>query len=241
MIYLFILIFINHILALKNKLTYQQLTYIKNILCNPNTPPKIKKKTENILIASHQKWLHKKVHTFAKNNKFSSQFKTELAESAKIGLLKSLRKYNASMPLYKYADKYLFYEFTISITEQMPMKYLNHYERYIKKVNATYPTFMGSDYFEPQTKQTISSPIFCFDNNSNLINLDFEIQKINTIISSLPEFQQQLFYTRYHKNTLKNKNKVIDVCSIFNISQQTYSNYMRIIMNTLNDSIYYLS
>lgn len=214
-----------------------QLKYIKNILNHPHSPPEIKKKAENILIHSHQKWLHKKVNQFAKNNKFSSEFKKELQESAKVGLLKAFRKYNASMPLYKYADKYLFYEFTISISEQMPMKYLNHYERYIKKVNTTYPTFMGHGSHEKAKKRNTQSPSLYFDNSDNVINIDQKREHIHSIVSEMTEFEQGLFYNRYCKDTLQIKNKVEKVYKLSNISHQTYTKYMKIIITKIKSSV----
>lgn len=236
---LFFLLICLFISSYGGQLTKPQLIQIKNILTNPKTPPEIKNATQNVLIKHHQLWLHSKVHKFAKNNKFSSAFKHELAESAQIGLLKSFKYYNASMPLYKYADKYLFYEFTKSITRQMPMGYLNHYERYIKKVNVSYPTFIGDDnylnYYKPEK---YSGPIFLITNDDRVLEKDKIKSHLNNLISELSLFEKRLFYYRYDINTFDVKYNVEQVCELMCIHRETYRTTMKKIEKHLKKNLY---
>ncbi len=220
LIYLFLLYFTCYAYKLNN----YQLIKIQKILQHPELTPEIKKDVHDILINSYDKWLHKKVHTFAGKNKFSSEFKKELYESAKLGLLKCLKKYDGTSPLHVYADKYVFYEFTKSITNQMPLGYLNHYERYIKKVNITQPTFIGDSGIEEYYSSTKpSGPILCRTIYGDVVNVIEAKNNITRLISYLSEEEQHLFYCKYDKNTLQaKKNKEAYLLSNFSYERYCY-------------------
>tara|TARA_B100000424_G_C22945440_1_gene503227 strand:- start:3769 stop:4368 length:600 start_codon:yes stop_codon:yes gene_type:complete len=198
----------------------------------------MKKKVHTLLIHSHYPWIHKKVNTFAGNNKFSSEFKNELYESAKIGFLKCLLRYNGSSPLYSYADKYLFYEFTISITKQMPLGYLNHYERYIKKVNVTTPTFIGdSNILDYYIKEKNTKPVLLETENKEFIDREKTIEKINCLVKQLPEKEQLVFYCTFSRDTMESINTATNAYKIANVSHETYRQRMRKIKNYLKSNL----
>ena len=236
----FLILFIFLAACYSIRLTDNQLKKIQFILKHPDLTPEVKKKVHNILIKSHNKWLHKKVHTFAGKNKFSSEFKKELYEAAKVGLLKSLKKYNGKTPLHVYADKYIFYEFTKSITNQMPLGYLNHYERYIKKVNITKPTFIGdSNIDKTHENKKITGPILCMTRYGDVVNVLEARDNITNLISKLPYEERELFYYKYHKGSLQVRNKAKDVYKLANISHETYRQKMKKIDNYLKTNLFH--
>ena len=237
-IYFALLLFIS--LSYAKVLTKTQLKLITKILNNPNSPVEIREKTNAILVHYHDKWLHKQVHDFAKKNKFSSEFRKELYESAKIGLFKSLRKYNASMPLHKYAEKFIFYEFTVSITKQKPLGYLSHYYRYIKKVNITEPIFVGNDneflYNEISEKRK-DKRLFSLDKHGNVYEINEERRKIHSLIEKLSPKEKRMFYYRYHNETLDVIRSIAHVCELCGIHYETYRPKMRKIMKYLEQNL----
>lgn len=237
-IYFTLLLFIS--LSYAKVLTKTQLKHITNILNNPNSPVEIREKTKAILVHYHDKWLHKQVHEFAKKNKFSSEFRKELYESAKIGLFKSLRKYNASMPLHRYAEKFIFYEFTISITKQKPLGYLSHYYRYIKKVNITEPIFVGNDneflYNEISEKRK-DKLLFSLDKDGNVYEINEERRKIHSLIEKLSPKEKRMFYYRYDNETLDVIRTIGHVCELCGIHYETYRPKMRKIIKYLEQNL----
>ena len=222
-------------------LSKTQLRYIADILNNPITPIEIKQKTKGILVHYHDKWLHKQVHDFAKKNRFSSEFKKELYESAKIGLFKSLRKYNASMPLYTYAEKYIFYEFTISITKQKPLGYLSHYYRYIKKVNISEPIFAGDEneflYNQIPEKKEENKLLFYMNDDNNVYEFYQERKKIHKLIEKLSPQEKRMFYYRYDNETLDVIRSIAHVCELCGIHYETFRPKMRKVMNYLKENL----
>lgn len=237
----FLILFIFLTACYSIRLTDNQLRKIQYILKHPNVTPEHKNKIHNILIKSHNKWLHKKVHSFVGNNKFSSEYKKELYEAAKLGLLKCLKKYNGSTPLHMYADKYIFYEFTKSITNQMPLGYLNHYERYIKKVNITQPTFIGDSHVDKtHEEKKITGPILCMTTNGDVVNVLEARDNITNLISKLSYKEQELFYCKYHKGSLQVKNKAKDAHKLANISYETYRQRMKKIDNYLKINLFHI-
>lgn len=240
MVICFIIFFIFTLCQCKH-LTRTQLKYVTKILNNPSTPPEIRYKTKGLLVHFHDKWLHKQVHDFAKKNRFSSEFKKELYESAKIGLFKSLRKYNASMPLYKYAEKYVFYEFTISITKQKPLGYLSHYYRYIKKVNISEPIFAGDEneflYSQIPEKKEENKLLFYMDDHNNAYEFYQERKKIHKLIEKLSPQEKRMFYYRYDNETLDVIRSIAHVCELCGIHYETYRPKMRKIMNYLKENL----
>ena len=238
-IYFALLLFIS--LSYAKVLTKTQLKLITNILNNPTTPFEIKQKTNAILVHYHDKWLHKQVHDFAKKNRFSSEFKKELYESAKIGLFKSLRKYNASMPLYKYAEKYIFYEFTISITKQKPLGYLSHYYRYIKKVNISEPMFAGDEneflYNQIPEKKEENKLLFYMNDHNNVYEFYQERKKIHKLIEKLSPQEKRMFYYRYDNETLDVIRSIAQVCELCGIHYETFRPKMRKIMKYLEQNL----
>tara|TARA_A100001015_G_scaffold319693_1_gene443423 strand:- start:1065 stop:1787 length:723 start_codon:yes stop_codon:yes gene_type:complete len=220
------------------RLNKHQIGLIRSILTHPNVTPEIKKKVHTVLIHSHNSWIHKKVNTFAGNNKFSSEYKKELYEAAKLGFLKCLLKYNGSTPLYMYADKYLFYEFTISITKQMPLGYLNHYERYIKKVNVSTPTFIGdSNILDVYTREKKTKPVLLETDNNKFIDREKTIEKINYLVKELPEKEQSVFYATFSRHTMESINTAKGAYKQANVSHETYRQRMRKIRYYLKDKL----
>jgi hypothetical protein len=112
-----------------------QLVYIKNILSSNNVPHKIKDATRKILITHYLPWCKNIYRDFISKNKkqLSKVLALELYQYAIYGLVESVDTYSGTGGLNKYAEKFVIGRLSKGMTDLVPLKPMNHYQRVVKR------------------------------------------------------------------------------------------------------------
>lgn len=178
-----------------------QISYIRNILTNPNTPLEIRKKTQEIIFTNYYPWLKKQVRIFKNNNMKTVNFvmEMELHQYAIEGFLKAINNFDGNGSLVKYAERF--------VKGRM-------YEGVDKM-----PSF--------QTITTIDRTIIVY--NSTIIKEDERIYLIKKIVLSMLPEEQKLFFSTYDFHTLVKIKSVYRICRMLQMSDNTYRKKMNVI------------
>lgn len=126
-------------------LNNMQVSYIRNILTNPNTQVEIRKKMQIILFTNYYPWLNKQIQTFKIHNMNSLNciMELELHQYAIKGFLKAINNFDGNSSLIEYADKYINRKMYIGIRKIMPNRILldskndNNIIKDYEKINLT--------------------------------------------------------------------------------------------------------
>jgi hypothetical protein len=121
---LYILLFINLVKSLY--LNNYQIKLIKNLIQNPLLQNKDRAKINLILYKAYEKWAIKKAIDFKTLHRYKcNNIKTEeLVLSSKIGLFKSIKKYNGKFNLINYSSIYVNSELLKVLTETYSLSIL---------------------------------------------------------------------------------------------------------------------
>jgi DNA-directed RNA polymerase sigma subunit (sigma70/sigma32) len=113
-----ILLFINFVKSLH--LNNYQINLINNLIQNPLLQTKEREKINIILYKAYEKWAIKKAVDFKTFHKYNCRnIKTEeLILASKMGLFKSIKKYNGKFNLINYASLYVKSELLNILTER---------------------------------------------------------------------------------------------------------------------------
>jgi hypothetical protein len=178
-----------------------QISYIRNILSNPNTPFEIRKKTQEIIFTNYYPWLKKQVRIFKNNNMKTVNFvmEMELHQYAIEGFLKAINNFDGNGSLVRYA------------------------ERFVKG-----RMYEGVDKMQSfQTITTIDRTIIVY--NSTIIKEDERIYLIKKIVLSMLPEEQKLFFSTYDFHTLVQIKSVYRICRTLQMSDNTYRKKMNVI------------
>ena len=235
-----LIIFIFHFSKLCNGyLNSIQIGYIKNILSNPTTPTDIRRKTQQILFMEYMPWLKKQVRLFKQSNEKSLKFILEydLQQYAIIGFLDAIQNFDGNSSLTNFATKHVEGKMRLGLLELMPLKPLNHYQKYIKKRKYMMPSMLSYDkyWLFDKCKSVIEDEkniVLYGSQNSNdtLVIKEREMTThIKMAIMEMPDQYKSLFFARYDFGNLKKIRSVYKICKMFRYSDETYRKRMNVI------------
>jgi len=186
-----------------NKSTFKILNEIfKNPLCNRD-------KSEKILYKCFEKWAINKAYEFKKFHKYkcANIFIEDLIMASKIGLFKSVRKYNGKSSFTNYANIYIKSELLKILTSHFSLSILPKSYRTKSKTNMsntdmiTYKQLLHTGIINSDDTWQLEKVYYNNKYNDNIlnnINNNFKLEEIiNTINSSLPPFLKRIFYLKY--------------------------------------------
>jgi len=190
-----------------------QLTLIRSIMSNPETPPLIRVKTQRVLIRHHLGYaiaLSQQFRRNLKSKKYITNHARDLQQYAIHGLVVAVRRYDGRINLLPFARKYIMGYMYYGITELSPLRSLTHYERYTKKIKIP-PTYLSSDlWFYDKSSN-------CFDNKNNENNADKVYDKIRQMTME----QKMILGYRYDLITFQVKRSWIEVAQLMGCSVET--------------------
>ena len=207
--------------SLSRYLNKSQFKVLNDIIITNNC--KIcKYKIEQILYKCFEGWAINQAYEFKKlhKHKCSNIFIDDLIISSKIGLLKSVKKYNGKSSFTNYAHIYVKSELLKTLTQHFSLSILPKSFRTKSKTNMTaddlilYKRFLTTQmihnddtwqidkiYYTNNNINNINNNINNINNNNILhnINHNYELEEtINTINTSLPPFLKRIFYLKYN-------------------------------------------
>ena len=213
---IYILLFINLVKSLH--LNNYQIKLINNLIQNPLLQNREREKVNLILYKAYEKWAIKKAVDFKAFHKHKCiNIKTEeLVLSSKVGLFKSIKKYNGKFDLINYSSFYVNSELFKTLTESYSLSILP--KSYRKKSKANISNEDSIKY-----KNLLNTELSCqysnwklnlmFVNNEDvldkIIKKNEEEEKINKILKNLSPFSKRVLYLKYNSNDnliLSNKN-----------------------------------
>jgi len=207
-----------------------QLKYIKYIMGSPDVSHEIKQATREILIENYQPWLKNQYKSFIRQNAKTMNriYVRELYQYATYGLLDSLRAYNGSVGLHKYATKFVHGQMYKGMNELAIMKPLKLHEAR-SGIRVPTPRLLPYDeywMFDKLNRDGIA------ENNSHQI-----IENIKEILESSPGEYRRLFYLRYDYDTLGIIRSIAQICKIESYSDETYRKKMKTIIQYITNKL----
>jgi len=233
-----ILLFINLTNSCNGFLNRAQLQSIQYILTHPNTPIDIRRKTQQILFSEYMPWLKKQVRIFKQSNEKSLKFILEydLQQYAIIGFLDAINNFDGNSSLTHFAAKHVNGKMRLGLLELMPLKPLNHYQKYIKKRKYMMPGILSYDKYWLFDKCKRSSEdeknIVLYGSHSNNTVVAKEtdiITNIKMAVMEMPDQYKSLFFARYDFGSLRKIRSVYKICKMFRYSDETYRKRMNVI------------
>jgi hypothetical protein len=179
-----------------------QISYIRNILTNPNTPLEIRKRTQEIIFTNYYPWLKKQVRIFKINNMNTLNFvmEMELHQYAVEGFLKAINNFDGNGSLVKYAEQCVKGRMYEGLEKMPPFQTINKNDRTMVVYN-----------------------------NNTIIKKDERIYLIKKIVLSMLPEEQKLFFSTYHFHTLVKIKSVYRICRMLQMSDNTYRKKMNVI------------
>ena len=224
-----------------------QLVYIKNILASNSVPNNIKNATRKILITHYLPWCKKIYRDFISKNKkqLSKVLALELYQYAIYGLVESVDTYSGYGGLHKYAEKFIIGRLSKGMTDLVPLKPLNHYQRVVKHEKVP-PSILVSfdDYWKIETmklqreRKNDDIQIYSEIGKNGKKYFDYFDRKniaknIKKIVKNMPPEYRKILFLRYSYDTLYPIRNIKDVCILMEFSHETYYKKMRIIQKYL--------
>jgi RNA polymerase sigma factor (sigma-70 family) len=187
-----------------SKSTFKILNKIfKNPLCD-------REKSEKILYKYFEKWAINKAYEFKKFHKYkcSNIFIEDLIMASKIGLFKSVKKYNGKSSFTNYANIYIKSELLKILTSHFSLSILPKSYRSKSKTNMSnnniiiYKQLLHTKIINNDDTWQLEKMYYNNKYNDNIlnnINDNFKLEEIlNTINSSLTPFLKRIFYLKFN-------------------------------------------
>jgi hypothetical protein len=223
LLFLLINLFISNCLHLSS----YQIKLINNLIKNPKLNVSQRDYINKILFCSYEKWAVKKALEFKKlhYHKCTNIVLDDLIISSKIGLYKSIKKYNGEIPLINFSYIYVKSEllktltnyFSISnVPKNIRIKNKSNYtnyelKKYKKQLNPIFVSY--SNYWQFDKYQN--------SYNSNNIEKNEKIKELWDLINNFDNFTKQIFYLKYDYefNKIRSNKKISELlcCSEENI------------------------
>jgi len=206
-----------------------QLKYIKYIMGSKDVSDDIKQATKEILMENYQPWLKNQYKSFIRQNAKTMNriYVRELYQYATYGLLESLRAYNGSVGLHKYATKFVHGQMYKGMNELAIMKPLKLHEAK-RGIRLPKPRLVSYDEY------------WMFDKLNDDISANITpqiIENIKEILESSPGEYRRLFYLRYDYNTLGIIRSIAQICEIESYSDETYRKKMKTIIQYITNKL----
>ena len=208
---LYILLFINLVKSLY--LNNYQIKLIKNLIQNPLLQNKDRAKINLILYKAYEKWAIKKAIDFKTLHRYKcNNIKTEeLVLSSKIGLFKSIKKYNGKFNLINYSSIYVNSELLKVLTETYSLSILPKSFRKKNKENISneelnkYKNLLKTELSSQYTNWRLN---LMFVNKEDVLSKiikkneeEEKIKKIEKITKNLSPFSKRIFHLKYNYNS----------------------------------------
>jgi len=200
--------YINYVLSynIKNNLTIQQWTKIREIMKHPSCTVPIREKLNAVLFNKYEEWAYYHARLFKKKHRFlCKDIKLdELNLFALSGLNKSITNYNPDYIFYKYATIYIYSYLHDGVSKQQTMNIvprhirkdknhpwrLKNKERYLNLLD---PIFLGDDDFKlNEFIDEKNNPSKISEYNNSLLELWISIK------SELNLFSYKVFTYKYN-------------------------------------------
>ena len=223
-------------------LTNYQMHSIVNLIKNNKINLEQREKINNVLYKSFEKMAIKKALDFKNLNNFKCKNinKNELILSSKIGLFKSIKKYNGNSCFIYYSNLYIKSELLKTLTDNYSFSIIPKEIRKKNKQNFSYDEMVKYKMLlNTEFINHVSN--YKFDKNYNLnkeTNLD-KIKKYESIqemwenINNLDPFVKRIIYLKYDYefNKIRNNKKISDLmcCSEEHIRKKLQENLKKII------------
>ena len=207
-------------------LEHHQLRPIRSIMSNPKTPPLIRAKAQHILIKNYLPYalsISRAFQQSLKSKKYIINDAKDLHQYAIQGLIHSVRRYNGTNNnIHPYAKKYIMGYLYYGITELSPLKVINHYERYTKKIKLPPPNFSSDIWFYDR-----------YSGPSEHSVLSDKTKEIYYKLNQLTPEEKLIIMYRYDLITLEKKRTWSEVAKLMSCSRETLRNKIKNIRNNL--------
>jgi len=213
-------------------LNTMQLGYIQKIIKSTNVPEHIKTATQQVLIEHYTPFVKKMHRTFIQTNAktMDTRYKRELYHYAMLGLLDSLKTYDGSCSLHKYAEKFIHGRLCRGMNEMSILKRVPFYK--VKDgIRTPKPQLVPYDEYWMFEDIQLNRLIETTTITSN---------DILEILATSPSGYMRLFYRRYDYHSLKVIRKIADICELEGFSEETYRIKMNEIIEYIRDRILYV-
>ena len=209
-----------------------QLGYIQKIIQSNNVPEHIKTATQQVLIENYTPFVKKIHRNFIQTNAktMDMRYKRELYHYAMLGLLDSLKTYDGSCSLHRYAEKFIHGRLCrgmneMSILKSVPFHNVKDGIRTLKPQLVPY-----DEYWKFEDIQL----------NRLIETTTVTSNDILEILATSPSGYMRLFYRRYDYYSLKVIRKIADICELEGFSEETYRTKMNEIIEYIRERILYL-
>jgi hypothetical protein len=188
-------------------LNNNQILIINNLIQNPHLKSQEREKINLILYKAYEKFAIKKAMDFKMLHKFKCTDikKDELILVSKIGLFKSIQKYNGKHDILYYSSIYINSELLKLLTEKyslsiLPKKYRSKSKIALSKTELTmYKKLLNVNLSGLYEKWQID---LIFTNNENILDKLHEkyeeIEKIRLLYNMLTPFTKRILYLKYY-------------------------------------------
>lgn len=188
-------------------LNISQMKMINNLIQNPQLMETEREKINLILYKAYEKWAIKKAYNFKKFHKYkcSNIKKEDLILSSKIGLFKSIKKYNGKYSFINYSIIYINAELLKTLSEKYSLSIIPKTYRCKNKSSlsdielAQYNHLLNvklSSEYETNNLDLI------FSTNENILNKINKKYKENEIMNylntNLTSFSKRILYLKYN-------------------------------------------
>jgi len=202
---IYILLFINLVKSLH--LNNYQINLINNLIQNPMLQSKEREKVNLILYKAYEKWAIKKAIDFKTLHSYKCRNikKDELILSSKVGLFKSIKKYNGKFDLINYSSIYVNSELLKTLTETYSLSILPKSYRKKSKANISiedsikYKNLLDIDLSCQYANWKLN---LMFSNNEDIlgkiIKKNEEEENYKNILKSLSPFSKRILYLKYN-------------------------------------------
>lgn len=209
-----------------------QLHYIKKIIGAKNVDEDIKIATTQVLIEHYTPFVRKMHKQFINQQakKMDAKYKNELYHYATLGLLESLKTYDGTSSLDKYARKFIHGRLCrgmneMAILQSIPFHNIKDHIRKLKPKLIPY-----DEYWKFEDMQ-----LYKLTESTSISSDD-----ILEILSTSPPGYMRLFYRRYDYKTLMVMRKISEICEMEGFSEETYRVKMNEIMEYIKERILYI-
>jgi DNA-directed RNA polymerase sigma subunit (sigma70/sigma32) len=202
---IYILLFINLVKSLH--LNNYQINLINNLIQNPLLQSKEREKVNLILYKAYEKWAIKKAIDFKTLHSYKCRNikKDELILSSKVGLFKSIKKYNGKFDLINYSSIYVNSELLKTLTETYSLSILPKSYRKKSKANISvedsikYKNLLNIDLSCQYANWKLN---LMFSNNEDIlgkiIKKNEEEENYKNILKNLSPFSKRILYLKYN-------------------------------------------
>jgi RNA polymerase sigma factor (sigma-70 family) len=211
---LYILLLLNILVVIDSlHLNNNQITMINKLIQNPKLKSQEREKINLILYKAYEKFAIKKAIDFKLLHKFKCADipKDELVLVSKIGLFKSIKKYNGKHDIVRYSSIYINSELLRLLTEKyslniLPKKYRSKNKKSLSEIEIIrYKNLLNINLavlYEPWQIDLI------FQHNEDILNKLHEkyeeIDRLSLLYNELSPFSKRILYSKYY--LYKNKN-----------------------------------